>query len=94
MKRLIDLSTLLASDRLTQTRLADESGVILDVESLQAYSLNATGMALVEAIRAGATTREQLVDGLVEQFDVDPATACDDVDRFVDQLVAHLLAKR
>lgn len=94
MKRVIDLSSLFASDQLTQTRLADETGVILDVDSLQAYSLNATGMFLVEAMRAGATTREHLVQSLVERYDVDRATASDDVDRFVDQLVAHLLEAR
>jgi hypothetical protein len=94
MKRMIDLSELFASDRLTQARLADDTGVILDLETLQAFSLNATGMFLVDAIGRGATTREHLVDRLVEAFDVDAGTAAADVERFVQQLVVHLTETR
>jgi hypothetical protein len=94
MSRLIDLSELFASDRLTRTRLADDTGVILDVDTLRAFSLNETGMFLVEAMGEGATTRQQLVDRLVEAFDVDPGTAAADVEQFVEQLAAHLIETR
>jgi hypothetical protein len=94
MSRLVDLSELLASEDLTQTKLADETGVILDVDSLQVFSLNETGMFLVEAMREGATTREELVARMVVSFEVDEATAMADLDAFVAELVKHLIETR
>ena len=94
MSRLVDLSELLASEDLTQTKLADETGVILDVDSLQVFSLNEAGMFLVEAMREGATTREELVARMVVNFEVDEATAAADLDAFVAELVKHLIETR
>jgi hypothetical protein len=94
MSRLVDLSKLLSSDELTQTKLADETGVILDVDSLQVFSLNETGMFLVEAMREGAVTREELVARMVESFEVDEETAGADLDSFVSELVKYLIETR
>jgi hypothetical protein len=94
MSRLVDLSELLSSDVLTQTKLADETGVILDVDSLQVFSLNETGMFLVEAMRDGAVTREELVARMVESFEVDEETAGADLDAFVGELVKYLIETR
>ncbi len=94
MSRLVDLSELLSSDELTQTKLADETGVILDVDSLQVFSLNETGMFLVEAMREGATTREELVTRMVANFEVDEATAIADLEAFIAELVKHLIETR
>jgi hypothetical protein len=94
MSRLVDLSELLASEDLTQTKLADETGVILDVDSLQVFSLNETGMFLVEAMREGATTREELMARMVANFEVDEATAMADLEAFIAELVKHLIETR
>lgn len=94
MTQLFDLSQLLASDEFTQTKLADDSGVILDVDSLQVFTLNETGMFLVEALRDGETTRDGLVARLVEAFEVDEATAAADVGEFVADLARHLIENR
>jgi hypothetical protein len=90
----VDLSRLLSSEELTQTRLADATGVILDVDTLQVFSLNETAMFLVEAMRGGATTREALVARLVEEFEVDETTAGADIDAFIAELVRHLVERR
>jgi hypothetical protein len=90
----VDLSKLLASDQLTQTTLADATGVILDVDSLQVFTLNESAVVIVEALREGAATREELVERLLEVFEVDEETAARDVDEFVAELSRHLIEKR
>ena len=94
MSRIADLSELLGSDQLTQSKLADETGVILDLDSLQVLTLNETGMFLVEELGAGARSRDELIARLVAEFEVDEETAADDVDAFVEQLAHELLERR
>jgi hypothetical protein len=94
MSRIAELSKLLASNEFTQQKLADETGVILDVDSLVVFSLNETGMFLVEAIRDGVSNRDELVDRLVQNFEVDEEAASEDVDAFVAQLAERLIDKR
>jgi len=94
MRRAVDLSRLLSSDAISQTRLADHSGVILDVDSLQVFSLNDTGMCLVEALREGVDDHDGLVKRLMSQFDVDEVTAAGDVDTFVEELALYLVDRR
>ena len=90
----MDLSRLLSSEAISQTRLADQSGVILDVDSLQVFSVNETGMCLVEALRDGVDDHEGLVQRIVELFEVDRETAASDVDAFVDELARYLVDRR
>jgi hypothetical protein len=52
--------------------------------------LNATGLAILEALRDGRPY-ESLPDLLAERFDVARAEAARDVDDFVDQLRAFRL---
>lgn len=94
MTRIVDLSRLLSSEELTQTRLADATGVILDVDTLQVFSLNETAMFLVEAMREGATTRDELVARMVSEFEVDEEQAGADLDVFIAELVRHLIERR
>jgi hypothetical protein len=94
MRRAVDLSRLLSSEAISQTRLADQSGVILDIDSLQVFSVNDTGMCLVEALRDGIDDHEGLVNRIVEEFDVDPETAAGDVDAFVEELARYLVDRR
>jgi hypothetical protein len=94
MRRAVNLSRLLSSDAISQTRLADHSGVILDIDSLQVFSVNDTGMCLVEALRNGIDDHQGLVNCLVEEFDVDRETAAGDVDAFVEELTRYLVDRR
>jgi len=84
------LSQLMRSDKVSQTKLADETGVILHLDSLQVLTLNETGMFLVERIGEGLSTSDQLIAALTDDFEVDEATARADVDAFVDELDAML----
>jgi len=94
MRRAVDLSRLLSSEAISQTRLADHSGVVLDIDSLQVFSVNETGMSLVEALRDGVDDHEGLVQRIVELFEVDRETAASDVDAFVDELARYLVDRR
>ena len=94
MRQAVDLSRLLSSEAVSQTRLADHSGVILDIDSLQVFSVNDTGMCLVEALRDGVDDHEGLVQRIVEQFEVDRERAASDVDAFVEELARYLVDRR
>ena len=91
VSRTLDLSRLLSSEDISHTKLADNTGVILDVESLQVFSLNETGLFLVEALRAGISDHQSLVHRMVEEFEVDEETASADVDAFVEELARQLV---
>jgi hypothetical protein len=94
MRRVVELARLLSSEALNQSRLADHSGVILDPDSLEVFSVNETGMCLVEGLRAGIEDHHGLVRRVVEEFDVDEDRARADVDRFVDELARYLVDRR
>ena len=94
MRRSVDLSRLLSSDAISQTRLADHSGVILDIDSLRVFSVNQTGMCLIDALRDGIDDHAGLVRRIVEEFDVDNDTAAQDVDAFVEELARYLVDRR
>ncbi len=90
MNDLSTLSDLLASDRLTRTRLVDGSGVILHLDNLEVLTLNETGQFLVELLADGVDTIENLATALTGEFEVDLATAERDVAIFLDELMEHL----
>jgi len=89
-----ELAAMLATDELTTTKLVDGTGVILDVDSLQVFTLNETGMFLVEAMGEGVDDRDGLVARMVENFEVEDDEAGRDVDAFVGDLAKFLLEKR
>jgi len=88
------LAAMLADDELTTTKLVDGTGVILDVDSLQVFTLNETGMFLVEALGEGVADRDGLVARMVESFEVEDGVAGDDVDAFIADLAKFLVEKR
>lgn len=90
MTRMVDIVRLLSSEAVSQTRLVDRSGVLLDAEALRVFSVNDTGMCLIEALQSGVDDHEGLVRRLMEEFAVDAATAAGDVDAFVEELARHL----
>jgi K+-sensing histidine kinase KdpD len=94
MRRVVELARLLSSEALSQSRLADHSGVILDLDSLEVFSVNETGMCLIEGLREGIEDYQNLVRRVVEEFDVDEAVARADVARFVDELARYLVDRR
>ena len=94
MRRAVDLSRLLSSEAISHNRLVDHSGVILDIDSLQVFSVNDTGMCLVEALRDGIDDHEGLVQRIVDEFEVDREAASDDVNAFVEELAQYLVDRR
>ena len=88
------LAAMLADDELTTTKLVDGTGVILDVDTLQVFTLNETGMFLVEAMGEGVDERDELVARLVATFEVEDDVAADDVDAFIGELATFLLDTR
>lgn len=77
----------LRSDRLHWLE-SDGEVVALDEQSLLYLNANPTGALLWKALVAG-TTRADLVRSLVAEFEVDEATAAQDVDRFLADLEAR-----
>ncbi len=92
MKTVSEVAEFLRSERVTRTPLSDGTGVLLDVQGLAVYSLNETGMFLVEALCAGAEDVDTLAARLVERFEVDDATARADIEKFLGDL-SKFLAK-
>jgi len=88
------LGAMLADDELTTTKLVDGTGVILDVDSLQVFTLNETGMFLVEALGEGVADRDGLVARMVADFEVEDDVAGEDVDVFIGDLAKFLLKRR
>lgn len=86
MSKLERLSELLQSDKVTRTTLVDDTGVILHLDSLQVLTLNETGMFLVERLGEGMSSVHQLIAALTEEFEVDEATAREDVESFLNEL--------
>lgn len=80
----------LASGRLTISRLDDGSGVVLDAERERLFSLNATGLSIIQAIADGAEDEQAILAVLVERFDADPAAAREDIEEFVAGVVHAL----
>ncbi|AKS42512.1 PqqD family protein [Wenzhouxiangella marina] len=76
--------------RLALTVLDDGSGVLLDQDAEALISLNATGLVLVEALKAGCRDEGQLADRLVERFRVDRPRAEADVTAFLRALADSL----
>ena len=94
MDNIAELGRMLATDERTKTKLVDNTGVILDVDTLQVFTLNETGMFLVEAMGEGVSDRDGLVARLVESFEVETDVAGEDVDAFINDLADFLLSKR
>ena len=77
-----------AQESVIFTDLDDGSAVLLHLDSKFYYSLNETGSFMWQQIEKGngALTVPKLVEGLCEQFDVEPEQARKDVNDFLDDL--------
>ncbi len=76
----------LASGRLTINALDDGSGVVLDVDGEQMLTMNATGLAIIQAIADGAADLEAVADYLVERFSVERELALEQAGRFITEV--------
>lgn len=79
--------TRLRSDGIAWEVVEDEV-VILDLSSSEYFGLNSTGTALWHALLEGASD-DELIQTLLDTFDVDDAQARTDVTAFLSALRAH-----
>ena len=80
------LCVLIALGRLPGARVALLGTVAALAGELAVYSLNETGMFLVEALCEGAPDADALAARLVDAFEVDETTARADVAEFIEEL--------
>lgn len=74
-------------------RVIDDEVVILDAKGGLYFAGNHSAVAVWDDLVAGAA-RDDLVRRLVETYDVEPALAAADLDRFLDQLVQRGLVEQ
>jgi Coenzyme PQQ synthesis protein D (PqqD) len=77
--------TLRLRERDLDYRDINDEIVALDAQGAVYLAVRGSG-ALLWRLLASAATRETLVETLVETYDIDPATAGDDVDEFLATL--------
>lgn len=79
-------------------RLSDlaisESGFVFDPYTGASFTVNATGLRVLEALKAGVTGRDALVARLGEAFEVRGEDVTRDVDEFVGLLRRYGLLPR
>ncbi len=90
MTRIKHLAELLDNQTITFTKLADDSGIVLDTDTAQVMSLNESAIFLIEAMSKGARTDDELVRALLAEFEVDDDTARADVESFLEELSKHV----
>ena len=71
----------------TAFRVISGEGLLMVIDRRELHRLNAVGTRVFE-LCDGATTIEGIVDAIVDEFEIDAATARGDVDRFVAELRA------
>jgi hypothetical protein len=67
---------------------AGDEVVLLCLRSSAYFSVNPTGAVLLDRLRTGGASHDELTAALVDEFHVDPAAAALDVDAFVLELAA------
>jgi hypothetical protein len=80
------LATALRGGDLAWARLEDGTAVIVDARGQNVLTLNETGLLLVDALRQGAASEEDLAATLVRSYEVDAATAAADARAFLERL--------
>ncbi len=84
------LSEQLKQGRLSLTVMDDGSGVLLDVKEEALFSLNPTGLFLIQQLQDGEASLEMLAAALADQFQIDGAQARQDAEQFLNDLSAAL----
>ena len=80
----------LAEGRLTISALDDGSGVVLDVEGEQLLEMNASGLAMMQAIADGAKTEQEVAEVVAGRFDAPRDQVLADVRGFVSDVAESL----
>ena len=73
-------------------KVIDNEAIIMNLATGMYYSMERTGAVIWEWIERGHTMR-QIVEGLVECYDVSPARAGDDVEQLLRKLVDETLVQ-
>jgi len=68
-----------------------DSGLIIDLMSGKTFSANPTGLVIFRGIMEGKK-KQQLVEAVTKEFEIDEATAARDVEEFVVELKAFNLS--
>ncbi len=79
----------MTSNKLKSLMINDE-GFAFDPRTGNTYNINATGLLVVNCIKAGASF-DQILEQLAGQFDVDEQTADRDLEAFLNELGRHKL---
>ena len=62
-----------------------DSGLIIDLMSGKTFSTNPTGLVIFRGIIEGKK-KQQLIDSLMKEFEIDDKTASRDVEEFIVEL--------
>lgn len=76
--------------RLTVNRLGDGTAVLLDGDGEELMTLNEAGRRLIDWIDDGAETLPELVDRMMEFYEVERDVAHDDAKGFVEEVAETL----
>lgn len=79
-------SVLLSQSERTACRIIEGKAVVITIDHNQLHVLNPVGTRVWEL--ADGRSLEAIVAGIVREFEVDPARARLDVEKFVEQLLA------
>ncbi len=71
-------------------RVIDGEAVLLAIETTTYYSLDPVGTFLWKRFENGAT-REEVLSGLLAEYEIDEATAAKDLDELIGDLVSEKL---
>jgi hypothetical protein len=83
------------NDRALLTRLADGTGVLLDLDTKFYFTLNETGVFVWDTLAdADKRSIDALVAALLDAFEVDEETARVDIESVLDALETHRLLTR
>ena len=74
-----------AKETVISTAMDDDTSVLLDIESRQYFSLNATGTLIWSELIAGKT-KPEIVNLLSERFEIGSIDALSQVDSFLSRL--------
>lgn len=85
-ERIQAIAQALQAHRLSLNRLADGSGVVVDTVPENLWTMNASAMAIVQAIADGADSVQAISGQLVQRFQVDMGQARSDVGQCLDRL--------
>jgi hypothetical protein len=83
----------LCSPRVVATDLGDGTGVLLDLDSMFYFTVNATGLAVWRALEKGIGTADGLAEKLASDFDVEVERARGDVEALLRELSAERLVR-